>query len=42
MIETASLFIQKVGVALSGAARSVTMSNARKAPRAKVRGEDIN
>ena len=41
-METASLFIRKVGVLLSGTASHVTVSDARKAPRAKGRGEDIN
>ena len=41
-METASLFIQKVGVVISGKASHVTMSDVRKAPRAKGRGEDIN
>ena len=40
-METASL-PQKVGVALSGTASHVTMSDARKAPSTKGRGEDIN
>ena len=41
-METASLFIQKVGVVLSGKMSHVIMSDERKAPRAKGRGEDIN
>ena len=41
-METASLFIQKVGVVLSGTMSHVTMREARKAPRAKGRGKDIN
>ena len=41
-METVSPFIQKVGVVLSGTANHVTMSDARNAPRAKGRGEDIN
>ena len=41
-METASLFIQKVGVALSGTGSQVNVSEARKAPRAKGRGKDIN
>ena len=41
-METASLFIQKVGEVLSGAMSYVTMSDARKALRAKGRGKDIN
>ena len=41
-METSSLFIHKVGVVLSGTACQVTMSDARKAPYAKGRGEDIN
>ena len=41
-METASLFIQKVGVVLSGTASHVTVSDSRKAPRAKGRGEEIN
>ena len=35
-METASPFIQKVGVVLSGTASQVTVSEARKAPRTKV------
>ena len=38
-MKTASLFIQKVGVILSGTASHVTV---RKAPHAKGRVEDIN
>ena len=41
-METASLFIQKVGVVLSGTACQMTVSEARKAPHAKGRGKDIN
>ena len=41
-METASLYIQKVGVVLSGAISHVTASDSRKAQRAKGRGEDIN
>ena len=42
-METASLFIQKVGVVLSGTMSHVTVSDARKAPSAnKGRGEDNN
>ena len=41
-METASLFKQKVGVILSGTTSHVTVSDARKAPHAKGRGEDIN
>ena len=41
-METASLFIQKVGVVLSGTASNVTVSDVRKAPHAKGRGKDIN
>ena len=41
-METASLFIQKVSVILSGTASHVTVSDARIAPRVKGRGEDIN
>ena len=41
-METASLFIQKVDVVLSGTGNHVTMSDVRKAPCAKGRGEDIN
>ena len=40
-METASLFIQKVGVVLSGTASHVTMSDMRKAPRAKGSSKDI-
>ena len=39
---TASLFIQKVCVVLSGTMNHIIVSNARKAPCAKGRGEDIN
>ena len=41
-METASLFTQKVGVVLSGTASHVTMSDARNAPRSKLRDKDIN
>ena len=41
-METASLFIQKVGVVPSGTTSYVIVSNARKAPHSKGRGKDIN
>ena len=41
-METASLYIQKVGVVLSGTMDHVTVSDARKVPQAKGRGKDIN
>ena len=41
-METASLFILKVGEVLSGTASHVTMSDTRKAPHAKGWEEDIN
>ena len=41
-METASLFIQKVGGVLTGIMSHVTMSDAGKAPCTKGRGEDIN
>ena len=41
-METASLFIKKVGVVLSGKMSYVAVSEARKATRAKGRGKDIN
>ena len=41
-METASLFIQKGGVVLSGTMSPVMVSDTRKAPRAKGRGEDVN
>ena len=42
-METASsLFIQKVGVVLSGTESHVTVSDTRKAPNAEGRGKDIN
>ena len=43
-METASLFIQKVGMVLSasGTISHMIVSEARKAPCAKGRGEDIN
>ena len=41
-METASLFIEKVGVVLSGTMSHVITSDARKAPQAKGRGKDIN
>ena len=41
-METASLFIQKVGVELSGTASLMTVSDERKAPLPKGRGEGIN
>ena len=40
-METASLFIRKVCVVLSGTMSQVILSEARKAPHAKGRGEDI-
>ena len=40
-METASLFIQKVGVALPGITSHVIGSSLRRAPQAKGRGEDI-
>ena len=41
-METASLFIQKVGMVLLGTASHMTVSDARKAPHAKGRGQGIN
>ena len=41
-METASVFIQKVGVVLSGTISHVIMNDTRKAPRVKIRDEDIN
>ena len=41
-METASLCIQKVGEVLSGTMSHMIISDARKAPRAKGRDEDIN
>ena len=41
-METASLFIQKVHVVLSGTASHMTVSDGGKAPQAKSRCEDIN
>ena len=41
-METPSLFIQKVGVVLSGTMSHMTMSDMRKATCAKGRGKDIN
>ena len=41
-METAKLFIQKVGVLLSSTASNVTVSDARKAPHSKGRGKEIN
>ena len=41
-METASLFMQKVGVVLSGTMSYVTASDARKAQSTKGRGEVIN
>ena len=41
-METASLFIQKVGVVLSGTMSHVIVSDERKAPCVKGRGKDIN
>ena len=41
-METASLFILKLGVVLSGTESHVTVSDTRKAPGPKGRGEDIN
>ena len=40
-METASLFIQKLGVVLSGTMSHVIVSDARKAPHAKGRAKDI-
>ena len=41
-METASLFLQRVGVVLSGTMSHMVVSDVRKAPHAKGRGEDIN
>ena len=41
-METASLLIQKVGVVLSGTMNHMIMSDTRKAPLTKGRGEDVN
>ena len=41
-METATLFIHKVGVVLLGTASQMKVSDARKAPHAKGRGKDIN
>ena len=41
-METASLFVQKVGVLIAGTMSHVTVSDMRKAQCAKCRGEDIN
>ena len=41
-METASLYIQKVGVVLSDTMSNVIMSDSRKASQAKGMGEDIN
>ena len=41
-MEKAALFIQKVGVVLSGTASHMTMSDARKATSTEGRGKDIN
>ena len=41
-MEIASLFIQKVGVVLSGTMGHIIMSDARKTPCPKGRGKDIN
>ena len=41
-METASLFIQRVGAVLSGTMSHVTKSDVRKAPHTKGRGDDIN
>ena len=41
-METASLFIQKVGVVLPGTMSHMTMSDGRKAPCAKDGGKNIN
>ena len=41
-METALLFIQKVGVVLSGTMSHVIVSDVRKAPCAKGREKDIN
>ena len=40
-METASLFMQKVDVVLSGTVSHMTMSDMRKAPSAKGRDKDI-
>ena len=40
--KTASHYLRKVGVVLSGTASHVIMSGARKAPRTKGRGKDVN
>ena len=40
-MKTASLFIQKMGVVLSGTRIHVIMSDKQKAPHVKGRGEDI-
>ena len=37
-----SLFIQRVGVVLSGTMSHVIVNDARKAPRANGRGKDVN
>ena len=41
-METASLFIQKVGVVLSGTMSHMIMKDVRKAVCAKGRGKDVN
>ena len=41
-METASLYIQKVGVVLPGTMSHVIISDKSKAPLAKGRGEDVN
>ena len=41
-METTSLYIQKMGVVLSGTMRHMIMSELRKAPYAKDRGKDVN
>ena len=41
-METASLFIQRVGVVLSDVMCHMVVSDARKAPCSKGRGKDIN
>ena len=41
-MKTASLFMQNVSVVLSGTISNLIVSDARKAPHAKGRGQDIN
>ena len=41
-METEALFIQKVGVLLSGTTSHMSVNDARKAPCVKGRGEDID